>query len=83
MLKLCLLGLMVVPFALIRPPSAAPVAAAVIVEAAAVEEAMAAEAVAVEVTTAVAEAMVSDTSWLVTNLANRIRWRLRQPRRRR
>ena len=84
-LKLHPLGLMVVPSASTRPPSAAPVVAAVeaIVEAAVVEEAIAAEAVA-EVTIAVVEeAIVSDISWVCTNLADRIRWRLRQPWRRR
>lgn len=74
---------MVVPSALTRPPSAAPVVAAVevIVEAAVVEEAIAAEVVA-EVTTAVV-AIVSDKLWVFTNLADRIRRRLRQPWRRR
>lgn len=77
MLKLYLLGLMVVPSALTRPPSAAPVAAVEAIVEAAVEEAMAAEAVAaVEVIVAVVEAMVSDNLWLLTNLADRIRRRL-------
>lgn len=86
MLKLYLPDLMVVPSASIRPPSAAPVAAAeegATVEAAAVvEEAMVAEAVA-EVTTAVVEAMVGANSCLFMNVVDRVRWRLRQPWRRR
>lgn len=83
-LNLYPLGLMVVPSALTRPPSAAPVVAAVeaIVEVAVVEEAIAAEVVA-EVTTAVVEAIVSGKLWVFTNLADRIRRRLRQPWRRR
>lgn len=82
-LNLYPLGLMVVPSALTRPPSAALVAAVeAIVEAAVVEEAIAAEVVA-EVTTAVVEVIVSDKLWVFTNLADRIRRRLRQPWRRR
>lgn len=85
-LKFYLPDLMVVPSASIRPPSAAPVAVAeaeATVEAAVVvEEAMVAEVVA-EVTTAVVEAMVSANSCLSMNVIDGIRWRLRQPWRRR
>lgn len=87
MLKLYLPDLMVVLSASIRPPSAAPVAAAaaaeaIVEEVAVVEEIMVAEAVA-EVTIAVVEVMVSPNSFLVMNIVDRIRWRLRQPWRRR
>lgn len=86
MLKLYLPDLMVVLSASIRPPSAAPVAAAVaeaIVEVVAVvEEIMVVEAAA-EVIIAVVEVMVSPNSFLVMNIVDRIRWRLRQPWRRR
>lgn len=84
-LKFYLPDLMVVPSASIRPPSAAPVAAeaeATVEAAAVVEEAMVAEAVA-EVTTVVVEAMVSANSCLFMNVIDGIRWRLRQPWRRR
>lgn len=86
MLKLYLPDLMVVLSASIRPPSAAPVAAAaaeaIVEEVEVVEEIMVAEAVA-EVTIAVVEVMVSPNSFLVMNIVDRIRWRLRQPWRRR
>lgn len=84
-LKFYLLDLMVVPSALIRLPSAAPVAAeaeATVEAAAVVEETMVAEAVA-EVTIAVVEAMVSANSCFFINVIDGFRWRLRQPWRRR
>lgn len=72
---------MVVPSALTRPPSAAPAVAAVeaIVEAAVAEEATVVEAVAEATIAVVEEVIVSDNSRVFTNLADGIRWRLRQP----